>query len=268
MFRLIVSGKTVAQLREQMTEFLNETSVESTGIEEVRAIAKEETRPLAKLPPVPSPVPVMFPTANHVAPSPAWVVAAATDQSPKPPAVPVGNILEFGVDSNGIPWDPRIHAVTQGVNKDGSWRTRRGVENSEIKRIEAELLNAVKAQRGGTTAPAAMIPPIPQVAPPPPPFIAPPLVFVPPVHTPPPAPVVSASPVSIAPPNLSAHNLETFKTNLVATLAKLVQDGKLTQDYVQSLKDYFQVDQIWNCTDAQLSEMFDQFVNAGLLVRV
>jgi hypothetical protein len=53
-----------------------------------------------------------------------------------------------------LPWDPRIHARTQSINADGSWRNKRGVDIALVAQVEAEL-------RGGTPPgpPAATTPP-------------------------------------------------------------------------------------------------------------
>lgn len=42
-------------------------------------------------------------------------------------------------DARGYPWDARIHAATKATNKDGTWRYRRGTEESVIKTVEEEL---------------------------------------------------------------------------------------------------------------------------------
>ena len=59
------------------------------------------------------------------------------------------------VDATGLPWDERIHAKSKAINKDGTWKSRRGVQPVEVSRVEAELRAAVQHQ-----APAA--PPAPQ----------------------------------------------------------------------------------------------------------
>lgn len=43
------------------------------------------------------------------------------------------------LDSNGIPWDERIHASTKTKNKDGSWKSLRGVDKDLVTQVEAEL---------------------------------------------------------------------------------------------------------------------------------
>jgi hypothetical protein len=165
-----------------------------------------------------------------------------------------------------MPWDERIHAVSQSTKMDGTWRYRRGVEPELIKEVEAELLEKVKAaQREGFDAP------VKQVAPPPPlvtPVVAPVVAEPPP---PPPIVVTPPPPVNVAPmplPTAMAHSVATFKGNLVGTLARLVSEGRLTQAYVSQLKNYFKVENIWEVNDQQAAEMYENFVIAGLIERV
>ncbi len=67
------------------------------------------------------------------------------------------NVNAPAVDSAGLPHDPRIHSDNKGLNKDGSWRKRRGVNDAMVAAVEAEL----KA-RVNITLP----PPHPQFSPP------------------------------------------------------------------------------------------------------
>jgi hypothetical protein len=43
------------------------------------------------------------------------------------------------VDKSGMPWDERIHASTKTTKQDGTWKLKRGVDPSEVKKVEAEL---------------------------------------------------------------------------------------------------------------------------------
>ena len=52
-------------------------------------------------------------------------------------ADPVGNSVE--VDSAGLPWDERIHSGGKTKLADGTWRDKRGVEDSEREAIVSEL---------------------------------------------------------------------------------------------------------------------------------
>lgn len=212
--------------------------------------------------------------------------AVETRTSPMPPIYKPPVITtnaapknDYGLDSRGIPWDERIHSVSQGINKDGSWRTRRGVEPAVLAQVETEL-----RQRGNSA---------PSIAPPTPapvqnfnfPFNAPPTndPFTSPVTTPP----VTISPVQVAPiqqPSAelppptnaptsvvqlpSAHTFQTFKENLVAILTRFCSEGKLTTEWIAKLKIHFGVEQIWQVNDVQLNEMFEHFVAAGLIAKV
>lgn len=42
-------------------------------------------------------------------------------------------------DSNGLPWDERIHAGTKTQTQKGEWKKRKGVDAADVKRVEAEL---------------------------------------------------------------------------------------------------------------------------------
>jgi hypothetical protein len=241
MFRVAVAANSVHELRAMLREFLDEMNEEETKrVKRSQAL----TAPAAPLPEIPMTRPAL----------PAIPGLPALPVAEEPYVPPSKRPEKPDLDSTGMPWDERIHAVTMAKNKDGTFRTRRGVEPAYVKQIEAELM--------GKTAPGLRIIQ-PMFNQPPPPALVPPPVAAPYV---PPAPPMS---VPIPPPqNLAAHTLETFKVNIVATLAQLVKDGKLTQEYIDSLIKYFHVDYIWNVTDQQMAEMFDQFCNAGLLTKV
>lgn len=99
---------------------------------------------------------------------------AATFQAPAPA---VAQSVEC--DGSGLPWDARIHSGAKAKNNDGSWKKRRGTQDSEVKKIEAELRATLAA--GQVTSAAAPPPPPPATVgtvaappPPPPPPAAPP----------------------------------------------------------------------------------------------
>lgn len=52
-------------------------------------------------------------------------------------AVPLSELHAHDVD--GIKWDKRIHSSSKELNKDGTWRKRRGVADELVRQIEAEL---------------------------------------------------------------------------------------------------------------------------------
>ena len=48
----------------------------------------------------------------------------------------------------------------------------------------------------------------------------------------------------------------------------LISEGKITQDYVNQLKIYFKVNEIWEVTDEQKEEIFKSFVGYGFIQQV
>lgn len=217
------------------------------------------------------------------------------------------------VDKRGIPWDARIHSDAKTLTKNGSWRYRRGVEDSVIDQVESELrfksqqvapvappvpglaspaqnglhLNQptreIDQNRGMYAAPVAPQPVmtrpdftapgpafVPQVEPAPPVMASQPMVSVPGPAIGPSAVVHQAQPAAAPAPlpqqTVSlVHTFETFKKNLIPTLGELVKQGKLTQEYLGILQNHFQVDQIWKVNDEQLNQIFENFVQGGLL---
>lgn len=75
--------------------------------------------------------------ATIPAPPPAPVAPTAAVPAPPGP----GPALD--VDVTGLPWDSRIHAGERQKNKDGSWRTRRGVDKALVVQVEQELRAAL-----------------------------------------------------------------------------------------------------------------------------
>lgn len=295
MFKVFIAGKTIKELKSNLSDFLlaidgeEEDSTEPLDISQAEpgiSVAPGAINVMSEQGPVHVPPLSPFGMPSFTPPQAAWdaippmhTPAQQAPIAPPPPPIdipkpaPRASVSGVETDSKGLAWDDRIHAVTRAVNKDGSWRYRRGVEQTTINQVEAEL-------RGERTSP--QIPGVPSFTPNVVPFTAPGLPPAPEAlhlaSTPPPpaaAPVFSepprvatpSSPASIAPPNLSVHSFDTFKANLVATLTKLVADGKLTQEYINSLKGYFQVAQIWQVNLEQCHEMFESFVANGLIVK-
>lgn len=76
-----------------------------------------------------------------------------SDQAAAAPA-PAGVTL----DSNGLPWDERIHASTKTTNKDGSWKKLKGVDEATVTAVTAELKQLMGAPAPTVTAPAPTLP--------------------------------------------------------------------------------------------------------------
>jgi len=150
-----------------------------------------------------------------------------------PSTVTIGGV-SIKVDKTGLPWDQRIHAANQTLNKDGTWRARRGLNDEGLtKRIEAELRNAMKA-------PAAAVPP-------------PPLALVPP-PAPAPAPAVPLPPVASADipasvpqppaPAVQGEGPPTTFPEFARWFTGQAQAGKLTNTLLLSTLNAFGLDSL------------------------
>lgn len=93
--------------------------------------------------PAPSLLDVASPAAGPIVPKPADVtvipphVAPTGTTEPDEPSAPSATPPAF--DANGLPWDDRIHSGSKAVNKDGTWRYRKGVQEHVVTAVEAEL---------------------------------------------------------------------------------------------------------------------------------
>lgn len=128
-----------------------------------------------------------------------------------------------GVDVNNLPWDARIHSSNGKKSKDGSWQKRRGVQEQEVQKVEAELRAA--SVPVAFTAPAAPV--APTFVPPTPPtaldinatlaaYAAP----VPPV-----VPVAAPAPIAPAPIPAPSFVQQTLDRTMSALLGRLQRAG-------------------------------------------
>lgn len=153
--------------------------------------------------------------------------AAAPIQTQAATSTPAGT--NPNLDSEGLPWDGRIHAETKTRLKgDDTWKLKRGIEPATVEHVKAEL-RALMAVPGA----ASFTPPAPPAAP----------VQAPPPPPAPPAPAPSASPsvaaVSATAPTPNANGcaapaaaVTTF-VQLVGKWAPLLNTGRITQDEVR-----------------------------------
>lgn len=109
--------------------------------------------PLPTVPPVPgaTSIPANVGTVPALPPGVA-AGAQAVNAAPSSPA-PSGD-----VDKEGMPWDERIHAGSKEKNKDGTWRRRRNLQDSDYERVAAEL-RALSGKPPVT--PTGNLPPLP-----------------------------------------------------------------------------------------------------------
>ncbi len=144
------------------------------------------------------------------------------------------------LDCEGQPWDIRIHTTKKTKLATGQWKLKRGADK--------DLAAQIKAQTP-TVANVAELP-LEVVAP----------VVVAPV-------AVAPLPMTLAVP-ANGHTLETFLAGFPMIVATLISEGKVTQDYINQLKTYFKVDQIWNISEAQKGEVFNSFVEFKFIQKV
>jgi len=167
---------------------------------------------------------------------------------------------EDGLDSRGLPWDKRIHASTKTKKKDGGWKNKKGVEASLITTVENELKDKMQHAANPPAVPLAPVTEsTPVVEQPAHLHVAPTEVVTEPTQVVAPAPVMPAG---------NGHTLDSFKQNFPMVLASLISEGKVTQDYINQLKTYFNVPEIWNISDEQKKEMFESFVQFGFIQKV
>jgi len=140
--------------------------------------AAEPVIPPAPATPPPAPavtVPVI-PTLAVTVPAPPVAVI------PTPPPAPTATGIQL--DSEGLPWDQRIHAGSKTFRQsDNTWKLLKGVDKGLVEQVKAELRSAMGAVVAAPVPPVAVIP-----TPPPAPVV--PAVTAP---TPPPAPVATAA---------------------------------------------------------------------------
>lgn len=92
----------------------------------------------------------VVPTSTVVVPPPP---GAATPLLPLP-----ANASTAELDSTGLPWDERIHSGGKKLNNDGSWKKRKGIQESTFNTIAAQIR---------ATLPVSAVPPATVVPPPP-----------------------------------------------------------------------------------------------------
>jgi hypothetical protein len=118
-------------------------------------------------PPPPPPVSATVPPS----PSPSAAPTAGTNNTgiPATTAAGVNSVASAEVDKSGMPWDARIHQSGKSVKKDGTWKLKKGIDQSIVQVVTAELaakrgllpINAVPMPPQQNAAPASNVPPPP-----------------------------------------------------------------------------------------------------------
>lgn len=156
------------------------------------------------------------------------------------------------VDSEGLPWDARIHSSSKGKIKSGRWKLKKGVDDSEIAKVKAELYgNSVVENAAPVAAPTVVTPVVAQ-----------------PTIAATPAVVQAAPPMPTMQMQTGGHTVATFCSNFPHIMATLITEGKITQDWINNLKAHFGLAELWDFTDAHKSQVFDLLVQHNLVTRV
>lgn len=143
------------------------------GAEDETEEVAEAAAPLApafvqgEVVPVSPPVVVTAPPAP---PAPPVAVAPAPVAPPAPPAPVTGTSAapapqSVALDSDGVPWDGRIHSTSRSKLASGQWKLRRGIDKAEAARVTAELKAVQAGAPSAASAPVAP-PPVVTAAPP------------------------------------------------------------------------------------------------------
>ncbi len=78
---------------------------------------------------------------------------------PAPPVVLPPPSVSAILDTAGLPWDGRIHASSKAKNTDGTWRSKRNVDDAIVNSVTAELRRTMALPNGPQLVPPAPPPP-------------------------------------------------------------------------------------------------------------
>ena len=162
------------------------------------AVVQSPTAP--EVPPPPATV------AATVVPSPPVLTPAPVAPAPSAPAAPTSPVGGVETDTDGLPWDARIHAGTKNKNADGRWKAKKGINDPAfVERVKTELRQVMGNAPTVVSAPAGA-------------------GAVATVITPPAAPAPAAP----------APNVDTFVA-LVGRASAAMMAGKVTQDELNAI---------------------------------
>lgn len=166
-----------------------------------------------------------------------------------------GTTIHGELDAQGIPWDKRIHSSSKARYKnDNTWKLARGISDAQAAPVIAELKNKY--------AHITVVQEVPTFAP----------VIAQNIEAVQSQPVVQLPPVVQVPPMLTmnhgGHTLDTFRANFALVIAQLITEGKIDQVYVNSLKDYFKLNEIWMASAEQQELVFNQLVEYKKIQKV
>lgn len=139
-------GTTVAEHEHTVTKAVGDASITET----TKSVVTEAPAP------APAPAASAEPAATEVFAAPnADTVASVTEQPAESattaePVTTAAAPAGVEVDSDGLPWDHRIHALGAGgahnkLKKTQQWKKKRGVDDALVAEVEAELRAAMSA---------------------------------------------------------------------------------------------------------------------------
>ena len=276
MLSLNITGKTMTDINNTIMSMASEMDQEVTM--DVTTGLMTETLATKSAPTLAQTVAVkMSPAVAEAIGVPAPVTAEFEATIPVVKVAPPQGTVEL--DTDGIPWDKRIHSAGKSLNATGTWRVRRRLDKDVMDKVWAELRAIYPDPRTGATVeqavaesqaiiPAAPTPTVAVAQPAPLQTVAQPVVES--VTTPAPAGTTEYGNVPVPTGTKPAHSLATFTANLPLVLTSLINEGKITKEYTAELCTHFGVDAIWEiASDAdKCTNLFDFLVTNGLITKV
>lgn len=185
-------------------------------------------------------------------------------------------------DAKGLPWDARIHSSSKALNKDNTWRYKKGLDDGIKAQVEAQL-RQLPAPNATPIAVPVVVPTIPIELP----NFAPAAVQQAPIVQQPSLAVVSpaAAPAQAEPSKYDevpipkgqrpVHTLTTFGANLFAgqmLINTLINEGKITTEYLGTLTTHFKLDNFWDIIEpknkSMLVDLYVAFKQAGFITDI
>jgi hypothetical protein len=113
------------------------------------------------------------------------------------------------LDSDGLPWDERIHAATKTKTAKGAWKKKRGVDEVEFGKVAGELQEQIASAQTTASQPEPMFDDT--TAPAPTPVADPAALFGQPTPAPTPTPVADPAALFGQPASVAAPVSRTWK---------------------------------------------------------
>lgn len=182
-------------------------------------------------------IPVME-VAQPIAPTPEVAEVPAIPEQPQINEQAMQEVAQQTIpelDAAGIAWNPMFHTSTKLKTAKGFWKLK------------------ASSKKTGLPADEAHAAPVPASEP---------------VKGPVPEKLYATPPGSEG--LLLAHTFDSFKANFIPVLSTLTSEGKITPDYINQLKAYFGIKEIWNLLgdEIKLLELFENFCSTGLIKKV